>query len=1415
MSPLARTLRFSLVALAALAFAASASADDRQLLREGSGHPYVMVLLDTSGSMNWAPPCTQAQYDTFIDDDGDSGGVCPSTAPATPCVRTCDFVCPTGDCPVPRDGDDPASKLRQAKEALYDVLKGVTDINFGFASFNQDSVYVQYKQWLYQVDATQPGGFITLTSTATFPTAGSQEVFGQSFNCSRGGGDGNIGCASTNNNPADTNDLWEMTKIRRWPKLDDNLGLDSFYYIRDSGGTYRVRVTNPVGSTQNLGDATMSLRFRVYRCNNPSNGCNATSEYTALANGDKTIQYSRIGDFVKWDYQVSRNPDQGGYDGVQYSSTSNTCNGWDPNTDSNNDDYNGYSLRYPTGGTLTFDPPGTTNDWRFQTGDVLPLDWNSNNKTAILNRLAPRLNGGVPSTDPEAFAVATYLNDHRIGGNNYLRLKSASQVPLMPSGSTPLGAMLTDMRVWFHGCNSTNCGGGAIGWKDFAAQHDPDWECRAKYILLLTDGDETCGGNPGNVAGALHNQDDIRTFVIGYGLTGGNGNTLLDIAQQGGTGAPIFPQNKHDLIVQLNNLFSQIHEETVAFASAAVPTVQADIADKVYLSSFTPLNQEAVWPGRLDSFLKPLPLDANGLPDRSVRCQLGSLEAECFAWDAGDSQPAWDGETGYSPEGMLNQAPLSGDIVRFDSTTLKIGNGDDQRRVFFGVPDSTTAGKRQWFRYPADATEQLEYEYAWNLTTPDPAPPANLNTIAGIVEFTLKQKQGAIDINNTPTNPDDDAHIQYVMGDIFHSNPVVLNAPASFDYYTKDLYWNTPLCGADLATTQLRGPQISYDWFSNKNLCRRVMLFVGSDDGQLHAFDGGIFRGSECKLALPQTLRDRDATIADNDGVDGKYDFGTGREIFSFIPSAQMPLIKELSQISELTDQYGIDGTGRVGDVFIDPVLDASGDPSCQDREWRSVLLGTYRQGGPGLFALDVTQPDTIDTATNMPTPRGGAATGYVPSCIDGGAGCGSLPFPSLLWEFKDTSDEDAVGGADEGQSWSRPILARIQVCDGACDQADEPEDRYVALFGGGLPVNPVNSNADETGNWIYMVDVETGRIIYKRGGDGVISGAVPADITGVDANADGFVDTLYFGTTAGYLYKVELGDGPFELGVDGRIQDPTGDAGRFDPFQVFTTGGRPIYLETSAVFVPKLRANALLFGTGNRSNLWDFDGTTGRFYAIVDTGWHDANRDGVLDPLGCGTCTQPLSEASLVAIDPDSAFDLNNPGPSYLFGDTDPGKLPGWYFPLAADEKLITEPFSLSGITFFTIYDPVNTEADGACAFGGESKLFTVNTVNATGYAVAAGTTDYTRYVTAPKFTTQPFTEQSATGNQGGSGGNNADQWTDELRQINKELKGLFPSDCRFANYTLDIKTIRSDTGIVFIAPVPICIEGHNWKEY
>jgi len=345
-------------------------------------------------------------------------------------------------------------------------------------------------------------------------------------------------------------------------------------------------------------------------------------------------------------------------------------------------------------------------------------------------------------------------------------------------------------------------------------------------------------------------------------------------------------------------------------------------------------------------------------------------------------------------------------------------------------------------------------------------------------------------------------------------------------------------------------------------------------------------------------------------------------------------------------------------------------------------------------------------------------------------------------------------------------------------------------------------------------VDIETGKAIYKRGGvasgsTSPIVGSVPADIAGVDDDNDGRVDTLYFGTTAGFVYKVALGDGPFELDGDGLIADPALQTGAYDPFKVFDTEGRPIFLEIGAVYVPRMRANAILFGTGDRADLWDpVSNSEGRFYALLDPDWEDANLDGVLDTdRDNAVYTGPLVEADYPAVDPDAG-----PVSNYLYDDG------GWYFTLEESERLITEPFTLSGISFFTIYDPLLVENnDGTCGRSGESKIFTVNTATTEGYQIAVGATDRTRYVTAPTFTTQPFVEYSATKNPGAgdASSSTADEWTEELAAINAQLRLLMPSNCKFANYTQDIKTVRSDTGIVFIAPVPMCIEPHNWKEF
>src|SRR5262245_59448747 len=96
-----------------------ALSDDTDLLRFNSGKPYVFFLLDTSASMTLSP---------------------------------------AGEW-VHANGDDPRSKLYQAKQVLYQVFQEVDDIHFGFAAMNQDNSAAAAKHWLYYFKGSLPGSW--------------------------------------------------------------------------------------------------------------------------------------------------------------------------------------------------------------------------------------------------------------------------------------------------------------------------------------------------------------------------------------------------------------------------------------------------------------------------------------------------------------------------------------------------------------------------------------------------------------------------------------------------------------------------------------------------------------------------------------------------------------------------------------------------------------------------------------------------------------------------------------------------------------------------------------------------------------------------------------------------------------------------------------------------------------------------------------------------------------------------------------------------------------------------------------------------------------------------------------------------------------------------------------------------------
>ena len=488
---------------------------------EVTAEPYVFILLDTSETMNRSAPCTQAQFD----------------------AGECGFVCATRDCSTPTAGDHSGSKIYQTRQALYEVLSNLYDVRFGFASLNQDALSVRAKHWLYE--ATSPGP--NLLGGIPYPAVGAREAFGLVWSCGSGMGDSGAGCSVSA--PADLPDAWELSRVRRFPKGGIGFNQSVSVYIRN-GGTPVYRVTyQPVGGGV-LGGPIQTTVTTVR--------CLDSSCTTFNPMGTQTVSWTPVGDFLSFDNATSTPsrtapetwfPQSAAADAAAtypQCTVSTNLVGWDPNTDSATDPAaSGYNLRWPTDSS---DPRGDA----YSLGDVIPMDWLDDHRDDVLARLAPNL-----ASDPLAvpdFRTATYFEDTRQGGESFLRLRNESARPLVAIGPTSIAKAVTAFRRWFDDCTQCN----NPNWVTTAQVEDPLWACRQKYLLVVSDGGDTCTGSGPNADVAnLLSKWGMKTFVVAVGVQTSSDMLLRGLAYYG-HGDIYYPQTRQELVDDLNDFFLYI-----------------------------------------------------------------------------------------------------------------------------------------------------------------------------------------------------------------------------------------------------------------------------------------------------------------------------------------------------------------------------------------------------------------------------------------------------------------------------------------------------------------------------------------------------------------------------------------------------------------------------------------------------------------------------------------------------------------------------------------------------------------------------------------------------------------------------------------------------------------------------------------
>ena len=1410
MTRILRNLTFALLAVAAGAFlllrVPQAEGDDTDLLRTATADPYVFFMLDSSASMN-------------ADVDGN---------------------------PLPANGDDPRSKIYIAKKALYEVFLDASEFNYGFASYNQDHVRVNAKHWLYALTAAPTAW------TVAYPTVDDLWVFGPYFTDTGTP----ITAAGTCASPLDLSNADERARLNRMARGD--LGGDGAeLWFRDGGSTYRMTVALPAGVKS--GDLVLSPVVTLDRF---SGSCSASSFVTV---GQEALAFRRVKDFLYMEAEGSGGgSSSGGLSTIErfggyWSQTDAVADfdcgtnrpfsgkGWEGNYD--NDDYEDAVTFAPVNASsltgvdtadvdairehgkaydLLFNPTYVRDEGRnVDRGDVLPFDWSDDYHAAFLKRLNP--NHG--TTSAADFGIASYFEDRVPAGENrsYLKLLDDSKRPLVATGGSPFAKAINDFRCWYSEKRSGQCKNARYpkAWELVARENiGNEAGCVQPYLILVTDAENTCGGESpvADVAG-LNSQSNVKTWVIAIAPEG-SASGQINAIPHAGKGTLIYVQNEDQLRAELAKIRGQIEEETRTFASAAVPTVQASVTDQIYVSNFIPVNGESVWPGTVLSFIKPLPLDADDRPDTS---------SDRLNWDAGSVLVKQDQGLGSA----ANQRRVYYAIERQDPAASEPAQEADGTPILAPVPVGLQSLKRSLLAptpdpVGMDTATTAERDRWLGMGIPfalgdDTSEDAARTTANGVLDFTYAVKQA--DVEGVGT-------VDYLMGDVFHSDPVIVGTPVNVRY--------------------LAGSVPGYRNFFRKHKDRRKVLLVGSNDGMLHAFDAG----------RPHVVT-RNTAAGNIDEI--AFDNGTGKELFAYVPR---PMLGELRKQSTSTDHsWGVDGSLRVADVNIDAAYSTQPDPD--DREWRTVLVGGFRRGAPGYYALDITQPDPLkEVSVGLPARVSYIQTQdqVVPQCHNNPANpqldsahpdetdldCGSeLPYPAPLWEFGDTLwdenthdfvalNEDGVGGADLGNSWSAANIGRIQICDGddcmPSVDPDNPDDlvyRYVAVFGGGLP--SAKQDWGQVGNWIYMVDVETGKTIYKR----QVDGSVAAEVSAVDTDSDGTLDRVYFGTTAGFLYRIDLVEYDVDpdsgertlrpypkledtdvTDVDGnvytvqRIPVASSDAEPkpvWQPRKIFDTlatksttdsnlVSRPIFMPVSVIFVGELGRYAVSFGTGDREDLWRPNGTDGRFYTFAD----DTD---LLDEADL-----PINETGLRRVTlTDPNIDLQDPlvaEKNFLLDRPDPGTR-GWVLELGYQDRLISNPFNLSGVTFFVTYSPRVETSGGECTREGDSKIFAVNTTNANGF-LRDELKNRVRFIERKAFATQPFTEPSQTKNPVDGGGNTADDIDlgTHLQDVMEELKTLLPANCRFPGQRVDVKLLLDRTNVTFVAPVPVCLIESNWTE-
>jgi type IV pilus assembly protein PilY1 len=516
--------------------------------------------------------------------------------------------------------------------------------------------------------------------------------------------------------------------------------------------------------------------------------------------------------------------------------------------------------------------------------------------------------------------------------------------------------------------------------------------------------------------------------------------------------------------------------------------------------------------------------------------------------------------------------------------------------------------------------EQSDLETAWpTLTSSQQSQFTNETAYGGAV-------LGYIAGSNAYTSAGSDANPVFrsrttLLGDIIDSDPTYAGAPLSA-YLDPTFAAFASQQRANLAAGTMPS-----------------MVYVGANDGMLHAFNAA-----------------------------------TGVQQFAFIPNGGTNgVFQNLYQLSEPTygntqHLYYVDGKITVGSVPEKNTNYPGFVPANGGDTWNRVLVSGEGDGGQSVFALNVTNPQSLTNSSAVAN--------------------------AVLWEFTDPN---------LGYTFGRPVIARIPYLGGTV---------FAAIFASGY------NNSSST-PYLYILNAMNGSELdppinlcsydTQTCNSGMPNGAAYPTVASTYGN--GVDNYVFLGDLQGNMWQINLA----------ALNPPTGSTSSSPPVSLLfktqslsaTVNGATVTIPQPITTAPVVTYNPaypaqpglfLIFGTGQllqQSDLRNIQ--TQSMYGIwVQPGSPTVTLNQLKQQTLAGASS---SSGQSIYVATNAAFSLGTQSGGYL----------GWYFNLpGSGSRLINNPLLYFGKVIATTYQPT----PNVCGSGGTSSLLVFNYATGSSFA-------------------------------------------------------------------------------------------------